>query len=184
MSWKLRLLQEIWFLQCTYLNNHDKQVYLVTELYTSLLLIIFSLYLGELEFCLEDFPSNYSFNEFATEKLTITLYGVPPPTVQWKFHDDEVKETNHTTINSYTYQDVVTLPKLTQEMCGKKPLFNATGYNNSTLMGNSSIFLNECKNGNLFGLLAYACFVLCFIFFVVICFSHFLLLLTTQSPAK
>lgn len=60
-----------------------------------------------------------------------------------EFIDANVKVINGT-INSFTYNYTVQLPKLTQKTCGKELTITATGFND-TQITITKIFLENCK---------------------------------------
>ena len=101
------------------------------------------LHIGGPVFCRGDFPSNYTADDTTSLRIDIVLCGVPQPEVHADFIDQTLKVVN-TTINSYTHNYMVQLPRLTQAKCGKELTVTATGQNR-TLTDKTKIFVKNCK---------------------------------------
>ena len=82
--------------------------------------------------------------ENSSPRINITLCGKPQPAVHVEFIDPNVKVTN-ATINSFTYNYTLQLPRLTPETCGKELTITATGFNNTRINDTTKIFLENCK---------------------------------------
>ena len=104
-----------------------------------------SLYLGGPEFCIDDLRSSYTFGRNVHPLINLTLCGVPPPYVTWRFHEEGGNATSEF-INSYTYKHFIQLPQLTQETCGRDLVLNVTGYNSTEKR--LRLFLDSCKYWN------------------------------------
>ena len=101
------------------------------------------LYLGGPEFCKEDLQSSYSFGN-VTPLINVTICGVPAPTLQWRFHNGVVTDADRKAgSNSYTYEYLIQLPRITQRTCGRELWLNATGYNTTVIR--SRVFSTSCK---------------------------------------
>ena len=105
------------------------------------------LHLGGPEFCQGDFPSNDTFDEKSSPRVSITLCGVPPPVVEAEFLGVKLTVVNKT-IDSYTHNYTLELPQLTKTACGEEltvtATVTATGYNRN-LTEKMKIFLKNCK---------------------------------------
>ena len=101
------------------------------------------LHLGGPELCQDSFPSNLTFEENSSPKISLTLCGVPQPVVQGEFNGETLIVVN-TSVNSYTHNYTLQLPQLTQRACGKELTVKTTGHNGS-LIKKTRIFLNNCK---------------------------------------
>ena len=109
------------------------------------MILITALLLGGPIFCEGELPDSYSFHEFAQETINVTVCGVPQPTVSWKFNTSTFKNGSPEKINNYTFTYPMTLPPLTQEICGTNLTFKAEGYLGKKEERKSRIFLSNCK---------------------------------------
>ena len=100
-------------------------------------------HIGGPEFCWSDFPNNYTADDKTSLNIGIVLCGVPQPEVQAEFIGQALKVTD-ATINSYTHNYKLELPRLTQTACGKELTVTAS-QNNNTLTFNTKIFVKNCK---------------------------------------
>ena len=103
------------------------------------------LYLGGPELCQGGFPSNFTFDDNSSPKINITYCGVPQPKVNAEFIGEKLNVVN-TTVNSYTHDYTLELPRLDQTVCGKELTATATGHN-GTITDKIKIFLKNCKCG-------------------------------------
>ena len=85
------------------------------------------------------------FHEFAQETINVTVCGVPPPTVRWKFNTSVLKVAQRKKINNYTFTYSMALPVLTQDICGTNWTFKAEGFLGKEEEKISRIFLSNCK---------------------------------------
>ena len=102
------------------------------------------LYLGGPEFCNGELPSSYNFSNNDDQIIKIILCGVPAPDLEWRLSDGAVMPANRTAINSYTYQYLIELPQLTQRVCGRELVVNASG---NKIEEKRPVFLTNCKYG-------------------------------------
>jgi len=81
-------------------------------------------------FCADQIPATRTYNENATPAISVTVCGIPKPTVTWKLGASSLP--GGVSINSSTqshgYDYSITLPNLTPSMCGKQLLLQADGY--------------------------------------------------------
>ena len=105
------------------------------------------LYLGGPEFCYGHLQSSYNFSNNTDQVIRILLCGVPAPVLEWRLHDSAFMPVNRTAINSYTYEYLIKLPPLTQRICGRELVLNASG--NKPILENRTVFLTNCKYGNI-----------------------------------
>ena len=105
------------------------------------------LYLGGPEFCYGDLQSSYNFSNNVNQEIGVTLCGVPAPDLEWRVHGDTFMPARRTAVNSYTYEYLIELPELTQKICGRELVLNASGY--KPILKNRTVFLTNCKYGNI-----------------------------------
>ena len=103
-------------------------------------------HLGGPEFCYEDLQSSYNFSNNVNQEIRITLCGVPAPDLEWRVHGDAFMRARRRAVNSYTYEYLIELPMLTQKICGRELVFNASG--NKPILENRTVFLTNCKYGS------------------------------------
>ena len=101
------------------------------------------MHLGGPELCQDCFPSNFTFDENSSPRINVTIYGAPQPKVQAEFNGQVINVRNET-LNTYTHNFTLELPRLTQAACGKELKMTITG-NNRTLTNKTKIFPKDCK---------------------------------------
>ena len=102
-----------------------------------------TLHLGRPEFCHGSLPSNFTFDDNSSPRVSIVLCGIPQPTVEGVFIGQNLNTLNKT-IDSYTHNYTLQLPRLTQISCGKELAVRAIG-NSSVIAVETKVFLKNCK---------------------------------------
>lgn len=93
-------------------------------------------------FCKGDLQSNYTFGRNDSPHINLTLCGVPPPNVTWRFSGKDGIAKRELVEND-TYKYFMQLLQLTQETCGKELVLNLTGHNSTEKR--LRLFLDSCK---------------------------------------
>ena len=101
------------------------------------------LHLGWPEFCQGSLPSNFTFDGNSSPRINIVFCGTPQPTVEGEFTGQKLNILN-VTIDSYTHNYTLQLPRLTQISCGKELTVRAIG-NNGVIADETKVFLKNCK---------------------------------------
>ena len=94
------------------------------------------LHLGRPEFCQGSLPSNFSFDDNSSPRINIVLCGTPQPKLEAEFIGQKLNILN-ITIDSYTRNYTMQLPRLTQIACGKELTVRA--------IGNDGVITDETK---------------------------------------
>ena len=71
------------------------------------------------------------------------MCGVPQPRLEGEFNGQDITPT-HATLNNYTHNFTLQLPRLTQAECGKVLKIKAVGHN-GTLNATARIFVENCE---------------------------------------
>jgi len=97
----------------------------VTEFVSEIKLIV----QGGPIFCADQIPATRTYHENATPSISVTVCGIPKPTVTLKLGSSSlpVGESKNSTSQSHGYDYSVTLPNLKPSMCGKQVLLQADG---------------------------------------------------------
>ena len=101
------------------------------------------LHLGRPEFCQGNLPSNFTFDDNSSPRINVVLCGTPQPTVEGEFVGQKLNIV-YMTIDSYTHNYTLQLPRLTQISCGKELIVRAIG-NNGTIADETKVFVKNCK---------------------------------------
>lgn len=101
------------------------------------------LHLGRPEFCQGSLPSNFSFDDNSSPRINIVLCGTPQPKLEAEFIGQKLYILN-ITIDSYTRNYTMQLPRLTQIECGKELTVRAIG-NDGVITDETKIFVKNCK---------------------------------------
>ena len=103
-----------------------------------------TLHLGEPVFCQgQILPSNFTFDDNSSPRINIVLCGIPQPTVEGEFIGQKVNILNKT-IDSYTHNYTLQLPRLTQTSCGKELTVRTIGCN-GIIANKTKVFVENCK---------------------------------------
>lgn len=102
-----------------------------------------TLHLGRPEFCQGSLPSNLTFDDNSSPRINIVLCGTPQPTLEGEFIGQKLNIFNMT-IDSYTHNYTLQLPKLTQISCGKELKVRAIG-NDGVIADETKVFVKNCK---------------------------------------
>lgn len=102
-----------------------------------------TLHLGGPEFCQGSLPSNFTFDDNSSPRINIVLCGIPQPTVEGEFFGQKLNVFNMT-IDSYTHNYTLQLPRLTQISCGKELTVRAIGYY-AVIADKTKVFVKNCK---------------------------------------
>ena len=102
------------------------------------------LHLGGSVFCQgQSLPSNFTFDDYSSPRISIVLCGTPQPTVEGEFIGQKLNILNKT-IDSYTHNYTLQLPRLTQISCGKELTVTAIGCN-GVIANKTKVFVKNCK---------------------------------------
>ena len=100
-------------------------------------------YLGGPEFCEKSLQPNYTLSSNVSPVMKVVLCGVPAPILHWRFKDGSSVMAMRQSINSYTYEFLINLPKLTQKTCERDLTLIATG--NIVLKWRQQLLFPNCK---------------------------------------
>ena len=101
------------------------------------------LHLGRPEFCQGNLPSNFTFDDNSSPRINVVLCGTPQPTVEGEFVGQKLNIL-YMTIDSYTHNYTLQLPRLNQISCGKELTLTAIG-NNGVIDDETKVFVKNCK---------------------------------------
>lgn len=91
-------------------------------------------------------PKEYIFKETENPTISLTLCGVPKPSVTWQFNRGLIREVNLVRNSYYAYRYNITLPKLRRPVCKGYISIKADGFLNYGHKMNIKVpVFSECK---------------------------------------
>ena len=102
---------------------------------------------GGPDFCEEKPLKEYTFKETESPTISLTICGVPRPSITWQFNENNlIKEVNLVRNNYYAYRYNITLQKLRRPVCKGYISIKADGFLNYGHKMNVKIpVFSECK---------------------------------------